>query len=235
MLKGVLFDLDGTLLDIDLADFLERYFGALGPVCASVTADHIDVKSGLDAVLASTNAMMRPHPGQLNRDVFNASFLELTGADLALAENAAVFDRFYAETFPALRGPIGPRDGGTDAVGRAIDLGLRVAVATNPIFPRAAIDERMRWAGVGDLGIEVVTSYENMRACKPNPEYFAQTAEMLGVDPRECLMVGDDRSLDMAAADIGMRTFYVGDGARPQSDYAGDLFDVRDLLGRLTS
>ncbi len=33
---------------------------------------------------------------------------------------------------------------------------------------------------------------------------------MLGVAPATCLMVGDDRALDMPAADLGMRTFYVG-------------------------
>ena len=69
----------------------------------------------------------------------------------------------------------------------------------------------MDWAGVRDLPVHLVTSYENMHATKPDPGYFAETAALLGVDPHDALMVGDDRQLDLAAADIGMRTFYVGD------------------------
>ncbi len=233
MLSAVLFDLDGTLLDIDLDSFFEEYFSALGPVLAEALGNRVSAEEGLSAVMAGTQAMMRPHPGTTNAAVFNARFHELTGADLDLDEYAAPLERFYAEVFPGLRGRMGPMPGAREAVRTALGLGLRVAIATNPIFPRSAIEERMRWANVADLDVHFVTSYENTHATKPLGAYFAETAEQLGVTPHRCLMVGDDRSLDMPAADIGMRTFYVGAPPTPSADWAGTLEDLAALLPRL--
>jgi HAD superfamily hydrolase (TIGR01549 family) len=115
----------------------------------------------------------------------------------------------------------------------ARNLGLRVAVATNPIFPRIAVDHRIAWAGLDGIDFDLVTTYEHMRACKPQADYFVQVADELDVDPAECLMVGDDPRLDMPAADVGMRTFYVGSGNRVAADYRGTLTDLAALLPRL--
>jgi HAD superfamily hydrolase (TIGR01549 family) len=112
-------------------------------------------------------------------------------------------------------------------------LGLKVAIATNPIFPQSAQRTRLAWAGLDDLDLPVVTSYEHLHACKPDPAYFMETAELIGADPPECVMVGDDRSLDLAAADVGMRTFYVGPDPRARADWRGDLVDLAALLPRL--
>lgn len=235
MLAGVLFDLDGTLLDIDLNAFLRDYFAALGPVVAEVIGTDADASAALQAIMESTDAMMLAHPEQTNQTVFNATFRRLTGTDLDLDEFALPFEHFYAEVFPTLKGAIVPRPGAREAVEAALSAGLRVAIATNPIFPLSAIRERMRWACVNDLPVDAITSYEVMHATKPSPGYFAQTAEMLGVDPIDCLMIGDDRTLDMGAADVGMRTFYVGSAPAPASDYRGSTADVAPLLRRLTS
>ena len=234
MLTGVLFDLDGTLLDIDIDGFLSDYFGALGPVVANVLGDDVAPAVGLRAVIESTSAMVEPHPGRTNRSAFNERFHALTEVDLDLEEYALPFERFYTEVFPTLRKAIGPHDGAREVIQVALDLGLRVAVATNPIFPLSAIRERMRWADVHDVPVHTVTSYETMHATKPLPAYFTETAELLGVEAHGCLMVGDDRVLDMGAADIGMRTFYVGKAPIPACDYSGDLRDLAALLPRLT-
>ena len=230
---GVLFDLDGTLLDIDIDGFLRDYFGALGPVVAEVLGDGVDSETGLRCVVESTSAMMQPHADRTNQEAFNARFRELTGVDLDLEEYALPFERFYAEVFPTLRSAIGPRDGAREVVQTALDLGLTVAVATNPIFPASAIRERMRWAHVEDLGVSVVTTYEIMHATKPLPAYYTETAGLIQTRPAECLMVGDDRVLDMGAADVGMRTFYVGPEPIPACDYFGDLRSLAALLPRL--
>jgi len=233
VLTGVLFDLDGTLLDIHLDDFFRRYFAALGPAIAETIGKNADVRRGLDAVMRGTEAMCRSHSGQTNREAFNALFRELTGADLTRQVNATILERFYADVFPTLREAIGPHSGARESVECALDLGLKVAIATNPIFPRAAIEERMRWANVADLPVDLVTSYENMHSAKPHSSYYSEIASMLDVPPSRLLMVGDDRVLDMAAADVGMQTYFVGGGAAPVVDYAGTLEQLPDLLTRL--
>lgn len=232
MLKAILFDLDGTLLDIELGSFLDDYFSALGPVLSTLTG--MDVTSALDAVMKATGAMCGDHPGISNQDVFNRTFAALTGIDLSHEAAAGPVDRFYRESFPTLRGTCAPHENAAQAVSVARELGLMTSVATNPIFPLAAVVERMRWADLSTSDFEVITSYETSEACKPAPVYFRAVSESLGVSPSECLMVGDDPSLDMAAADVGMKTFYVG--ARPSAgaDWTGTLGDLVDLLPRLT-
>lgn len=229
MLRAILFDLDGTLLDIDISDFLARYFSALREVLEA-TSPSSDPDAGMAGILEATRAMSLPHDGRTNQEVFHEEFLALSGIDLD--EEWEAFSRFYEEVFPRLRGDIGPVAGALRAVECASGLGLHVAVATNPIFPLRAIEHRIDWAGLGDVDFALVTSYENMRATKPHAAYYRQIAETLGVDTSECLMVGDDPILDLAAADVGMRTYYVGT-APAEADFTGDLSALCDLLPRL--
>jgi FMN phosphatase YigB (HAD superfamily) len=225
--RAVLFDLDGTLLDLDLALFLRNYFASLG----EVVERHFPGGNVMHAILAATEAVQRPHPGQTNRDVFYADFLTRTGIDLSASWE--VFDAFYRERFPALGDGCRPRKGARRAVETALALGLDVVVATQPIFPRIAIEHRLEWAGLSDLGLKRLTTYEIMHACKPLPDYFREAAAMAGHEPAQCLMVGDDRALDMPASDVGMRTFYVGSDTSTQADWCGDLDGLADLLPRL--
>lgn len=231
-MRAVLFDLDGTLLDLDLRAFLARYFAAL-EVASSELVDerHGGVEGFMAALQSAVGAMMEPHDGTTNRDVFYARLLESTGVDLAV--HWPVYERFYADVFPTLRDTAGPADGGRESVETALELGFKVAIATNPIFPRSAIEQRIAWAGLDDLALPVITTYEEMLACKPSPLYFRQTAEMLGVAPQDCLMVGDDRVLDLGAADVGMRTYYVGREPAASADMQGSMTELPGLLRRL--
>ena len=104
--------------------------------------------------------MVAPHPGRTNRAVFNERFHELTGVDLDLEEYALPFERFYAEVFPTLRKTIGPRDGAREVVQTALDLGLKVAIATNPIFPCRRSGSACAGPTCDDLAVHAVTSYE---------------------------------------------------------------------------
>ena len=72
---------------------------------------------------------------------------------------------------------------------------------------------------------------------KPNPAYYQEVLDKLGVDPKECLMVGNDVIEDVAAEKLGMQIFLVTDclinkkgadiSAYPQGTFA-------DLLRYLT-
>lgn len=230
MFDAVLFDLDGTLLDIELDVFLRAYFTALGPVVATVAGSGVSPQDALDAVMAGTRAMSEDRSSRTNREVFNERFAQLTGGDLDTPEAEILIHRFYADDFPALQGSHGARPGGVGAVLAARETGMTTVLATNPIFPLAAIRERMRWAELEESWFEFVTSYETSTSCKPAHGYYREIADRLCVSPEKCLMVGDDPVLDMAAADIGMKTFFVGPGLATGADWHGDLNDVRSLL-----
>lgn len=229
-MRAVLFDLDGTLLDIDLDRFLRQYFAALGPVLAEITGAGVSERQGLSALMESTSAMCSDPTDRTNRAVFEERFLQLTGTDLSADAAAQRISAFYTNEFPELRGAHSPRRGAQEVVGAAREAGLCVALATNPIFPMQAIRERMRWADLDETWFDVITSYETMHACKPDGRYFAHVAWLLGVEPEECLMVGDDAELDLPASEVGMSTFYVGSEPCGVRCACGDLGDLRAQL-----
>jgi FMN phosphatase YigB (HAD superfamily) len=89
---------------------------------------------------------------------------------------------------------------------------LQVAIATNPMFPRTAVEQRLDWADVPvtEFDYALVTSYEIMHATKANPAYYHEIIERLARQPRECLMVGDDWERDMLpAASIGIPIYWL--------------------------
>ncbi len=61
-----------------------------------------------------------------------------------------------------------------EVVQKLFDLGLRVVIATNPIFPKDIMYERLRWAEVEDLPFDLVTSYEDSHYAKPNPPFTTE-------------------------------------------------------------
>ncbi len=225
-MRGVLFDLDGTLLDVEIHEFLSRYFRALDETVSPLFPG-IDV---VGAVLASTGIMQGPHPGRTNREAFYSDFHERTGIDLN--EHWPVFEAFYRDVFPTLSDGYGPVPGAREAIEAAQALGWRVAVATQPIFPEAAIRKRLEWAGLADIDFDAVTTYEVMQACKPDAAFFEQVCDMIGCAPGDCVMVGDDAQADMPASAVGIRTFYVGRG-RAKADFRGNLRDLPALFRRL--
>ncbi|GAB4275210.1 MAG: HAD family hydrolase [Coriobacteriia bacterium] len=208
-IQAVLFDLDGTLLSIDIDRFMQRYFNALSDFLAAQAHGN----GLMEAVMSGTQAMLAPHPGRTNREVFHDVFSRLTG--IPDNEQETLFKQFYDGPFDALRDDAGPAPGAREAYQAARRAGLKVVVATNPLFPLVAIEKRIAWAGFSPAEFDHVTCYENSTAVKPHTDYFLGICEAVDTAPAGCLMVGDDPELDMPAADCGMRTYLVGDGPAP--------------------
>ncbi|MBO7217296.1 MAG: HAD family hydrolase, partial [Clostridia bacterium] len=74
-----------------------------------------------------------------------------------------------------------------------------------------ATDSRVCWAGLKPSDFEICTTYENSKYCKPNPMYYTDLAERMGLNPEECLMVGNDVRDDMIAETVGMKVFLLTD------------------------
>lgn len=207
-IEGVLFDLDGTLLDIDIDALITEYFAKLGPIIAPDLNRSVD--DAIKVIYGGTEAMFTNHVGQTNKEIFNAYVLEQTGADYNDPTVSGPIDRFYHEVFPTLQGSSKPFEATRLALDTCFELGLKVGIATQPIFPSPATQARMRWATINDYDLPVVSTYENSESTKPMAHYFCDMADRIGVDPSRCIMVGDEPVLDMNAAEVGMTTFYVG-------------------------
>jgi len=226
-MRAILFDLDGTLLDLDTAAFMRRYFRAIRRIPTPGWDGDL-----LDAVAIGTEEMLGRHPGRTNAEVFWERFEDVTGRPQE--HWLPVFEEFYRSGFPKLQEGAGPNEGALRAFNTARARGLSVVVATNPMFPRAAVDHRLAWAGLGELPDDVlVTSYETSTACKPWPEYFSEVARRIGVPPSDCLMVGDDPSMDLGSRDAGMRAWLLDEPrAGWAADYVGSLDELADFIER---
>lgn len=203
-IKNVLFDLDGTLLPMDMEEFTNGYFGLLTEKMAPLG---YDPKTLIDAVWAGTAAMVKNDGSRLNEDAFWAKFAQIFGKD-ALADQP-VFEAFYANEFQRARQFCGYDPLAAQAVGAVKASGRRVALATNPIFPAAATRSRLSWAGLEPADFELITTYENSRFCKPNIGYYREILDRLGLRGEDCLMVGNDMTEDTAAAEAGMQVFLI--------------------------
>lgn len=201
MLKNVLFDLDGTLLPMDQDVFVEGYIKLLA---SRMAGRGMDPKRLVRALWAGTDAMVKNDGSRTNERRFWETFQPI--CPLREGDREEMED-FYLTDFQKARALCGfdPEAGETIDFLRA--HGFRVALATNPLFPRTATESRVRWAGLETGAFERITTYENSRYCKPNPLYYAEIAEKLSMDPAETLMVGNDTSDDTGAFKAGMDVF----------------------------
>ena len=182
MLQAVLFDLDGTLLRVDTAQFTSEYIKDL----TSTVAPAVDPGSFTRALMSSISAMMaKREPGLTNSEVFWSDFKSRMGNSIEVLE--PIFEDFYATKFKQLSRVASPGEYSRRAVQAALDRGLRIAMATQSVFPLSAVRDRMDWAGVADLPWDFVANYEEMHFCKPSPDYYLEIAERMGLQPGECI------------------------------------------------
>ena len=80
-----------------------------------------------------------------------------------------------------------------------------------------------------------IATFEDTGMRKPSPEPFQKALDLLGVTPREALMVGDWAERDVVgAAQLGIRTVFASYGDRFGTQESGadfELADILDLLG----
>ena len=229
-MRAILFDLDDTLLDSDMNTFLPHYFRAL---CAKLSA-FVPPETLTRQVLASTQCMIQSNDSiRTNEQVFADDFFPKIG--YPREELLPQFVEFYERDFPMLRHHTQPRPEAREIVAECFGRGYDVVIATNPVFPLRAVEHRLEWAGVLDFPYALITTYENMHSCKPNPRYYQEIAEKVHRKPDECIMVGNDAEADITpAAQAGMRTFYLahGDGydKTVTADYRGTLGDFSKVM-----
>ena len=206
MIKVVLFDLDGTLLPMDQEVFVNEYFGR---IAKKLAAHGYEPELLIKNIWAGTKAMILNDGTMLNEErfwqVFSSAYEKDVRADIPL------FDEFYRDGFDAVKGVCGYTPKADEAVKAIKAMGMRVALATNPIFPAVATECRMRWAGLDADDFELYTTYENSSFCKPNPDYYRDIVRKLGIESEECLMVGNDVRDDMIAETLGMKVFLLTD------------------------
>jgi FMN phosphatase YigB (HAD superfamily) len=215
-LEAILFDLDDTLLGNDMDVFLRGYF----PLLAAYARPVVDSDKFLPELMHATQAMIDSDDPELtNREVFWRVFCERNELDQEEVE--PFFARFYRERFGALEPTTERRPEAARIVRWCLDRGLKVVVATNPLFPLDAIEQRLAWAGVpvDQFEFDLVTGYENMHAAKPRGAYYREILSAVGAQAERSLMVGDDWQNDIVpASELGFHTYWIAAPDEPAPD-----------------
>ena len=230
-LKAILFDLDGTLIDVDLDKFIPQYLRLL----AQGVAHLIPPKDFIAKILKASKSVERSDGSETNEEIYARAFFPLKG--YSRDEIEPYFDKFYEHDFSKLRQYTRKKPEARSVVQDSFEKGYDIIIATTPLLPETAILQRLEWAGVSDFPYHLITTIENSYATKTlvNLLYYEQILEYLGYPAEDCLMVGDEAK-DMIAAKLGMPTFFIKgeneelDKSIPEPTYKGSLADLKSII-----
>ena len=238
MIKAVLFDLDDTLLRLNLTAFIARYVAGaarlLGQAArTSPAALAVPFMRGFLAMDAQDR-----QDSLTNEQLYNQTFFSACGIPLDDPAIHDLVDYYEREVVPGFAGGVvgaRPVEGAREAVDAVWSEGLTCALATNPTFSLACDRARMGWAGVDVDDFALVSTYSNSTRCKPSVRYYQEFANQLGVRLEECLMVGNDARRDIVRQDCGLRTAYVGHGRPRGAVWCGPMSELARELPQIVA
>jgi HAD superfamily hydrolase (TIGR01549 family) len=206
MRRAIFFDLDGTLLPLDMDAFMHGYMKAIRQ---NGFYQQISKEMGEEIFGRAILAMIANDGRALNRDVFFDVIAAESDADC----NALIahMDKFYRNEFLQLQAATRADESVKQTMEALKQKGYRLILATNPLFPPVATDTRISWAGLEPDDFEYITYYDNSRYCKPNPKYFEEILDHTGLKASECYIVGNDVRDDLSAVALGFEAFLVLD------------------------
>lgn len=194
----LLLDLDDTLLDTNMNAFVPAYFQALAKHLKGLVQPEIM----LPALMSGTQLMLASQdPAHTLQEIFETYFYSKLG--IAKEQLHDAIEQFYDEEFPKIGSVTKRREGAVELVDWAFSQGYRVAVATDPLFPRKATYHRIRWAGLEPERFNLISSFESFHFSKSHPAYFAEVLGRMGWPDGPVLMVGNDVTRPASRAKAG--------------------------------
>lgn len=204
--KAIFFDLDGTLLPMEIDKFMGSYFSTLKSFVSINNKEFEPFDRGLRQGI---RAMSNHEDNRLNTEVFWEAFL--SQVEGGVDEWNPLLNSFYENDFGGIGKEVVPNYHAVESVKILRDKGYPLTLATMPMFPSAAVEWRLRWAGVDSGVFDRITTYENSTSVKPKLSYFVENVQAAGVKPHEILMVGNNTKEDLACLEVGMDAYLVTD------------------------
>ena len=205
-IKYILFDLDATLLPMNQDEFIKEYFKSLIKFLAS---KGYEPKKLHNAIWNSIMSVVMNDGSCTNEERFWQEMTNNYNENVRASES--LYNEYYLKYFDQNKSVCGYNESSNLVIKEAKKKGLKVVLATNPVFPRIATEHRIEWAGVDKNDFIHITTYENSCYCKPNTKYYEEILKKIGANANECLMVGNDATEDMIASMIGMKVFLLTD------------------------
>lgn len=188
MAKAVVFDWDGTLADTKKV-VVESFQRVLTEEGCNVSDEFIERLIGIGTKKTILEAFRKCN---MRIDVLTLERLatEKVTIQVGLADNVSLFDGAM-ELLEALKGKV------------------KIALAT--MSGRRVIDTLLSKKKIGSY-FDVVVSADDVNNPKPDPEVFLVASKMIGVDPKDCVVVEDSVFGIRAAKNANMKSIAVSTG-----------------------
>lgn len=181
MLKGLLFDMDGVLVDnLDVHKRAFRLFFS---------------RYGVDKSIEELSRMFGKGNDDIMRELMPADVVERVGLRELGYEKEAIYREIYAPT-------IAPTRGLTEFLSESRRRGLKCAVGSSGCM--ANVDFVLDGCGIRD-SFEAVVAGDRVSRCKPDPEIYLTAAAALGLAPVECIVFEDAEAGIEAGKRAGMK------------------------------
>ena len=228
------FDLDGTLLPLDMQEFINLYYVGINKsgVCSAICKN-----KGNEIFQKAVYSMIDNDGTRTNKAAFFEELERLSG--IGEKELLPFMDEFYDGEFKSIKSCSGVEPRAAKVISLLKQKGYRLVLATNPLFPKQATDQRIEWGGLEKDDFEYITYYDNSCFCKPSPGYYNEILTNLSLNANQCYIVGNDVRDDMSAVALGFEGFLVTDhligdiGKVPDTCKKGDYSDLLEFAGSL--
>jgi len=205
MTEAVLFDIDNTLILFEENAFFRAYMTRLTPKFLDIfTAEQFQQR-----LIGATRALL-DNRGRLTNAEYYLNHFSREMEHLR-PEFWTRFNHFYDTEFDQLNTLVKAVSVAQKVLRTIYENGLKLIAASNPLWPLSVQTIRLAWAGVDTLPYSFITHIENSSFCKPQPEFYLEICDKIGLEPEQCLMVGNDPLNDMIAGETGMRTYLTTD------------------------
>lgn len=207
MIKAVMFDLDGTLLPMNEEEFTRGYFGLLYKNAAPFGYEKDEF---IKTVLTGTHLMRKNDGKATNEEVFWKYFASVYGEDKL--KDKAIFDKFYLTDFAKTKAFCSENPKAKEIVDYCRKKAEKVIVASNPLFPKEAMEWRLKFAGLEPDCFDYISEYANSSYSKPNPLFLKEVLDKNELKPDEVVYFGNSEIEDgRPAEELGIKVFMVGD------------------------
>ena len=205
MLKAVLFDLDGTLLPMNEENFTKGYFGML---CQKLAPLGYKSEELVSAIWAGTKEMIKNDGTRTNEQAFWDCFVKIYGEEKL--KDKDLFSDFYRNEFKESKKFCGENKDARELIDFVKERGLKVILASNPLFPRDGMINRLGFIDLNENDFDYITSYETSHFTKPNPNFYQEILENNYLKANEVIYFGNSETEDREpASKIGIKTFLV--------------------------
>ncbi len=204
MIKNIIFDLDGTLINT-LQEDLDK--NCLIKMRQKFYSDGLDGNLLMPIIINGIEIIAKNNGEKTNEEAFWEYVTQ--NSNISIEKLKTSLEQFYQEDYNQLNGYVKRVEIMQKAVQLLKEKGYNLILATNPYFPATAIEKRMIWGNINPQDFSYISSYENSSYTKPNTKYYEEIITKNNLKTSETIMFGNDLICDLSIEKIKIPCFII--------------------------